>query len=138
MISRSFALAAIIVALAVAAGSAFARSSRHGGAGDDISSGGRTDGVWTFEASTTAGSCPSLLPRDITIRGGHVVAANGGSSEPWGYVEGNGTFVARITDQNGHVARVVGKLSSGSGKGAWSSSSDYCGGRWRASRTAGR
>ena len=51
------------------------------------------------------------------------------------YVEGNGAFVAGFTDANGHVSRAVGKLSGSSGKGAWSSSSDYCGGRWTASRS---
>jgi hypothetical protein len=50
-------------------------------------------------------------------------------------VEGNGAFVAGFTDANGHVSRAVGKLSGSSGKGAWSSSSDYCGGRWTASRS---
>ncbi len=126
-------LAASIAALVlcVASPSLARRSSQGGG---DGSSGGRNDGVWTFQSTTTAGNCPALAPRDVTIQGGHVVSANGGASQPWGYVEGNGTFVARFTDPNGHVSRAVGKLSGSSGKGAWSSGSDYCGGRWTASR----
>jgi len=134
--TRSFVLAASIAALvlSVASPSLARRSSQQGG-GDDSSSGGRNDGVWTFQSTTTAGNCPALTPRDVTIQGGHVVSANGGASQPWGYVEGNGTFVARFTDPNGHVSRAVGKLSGSSGKGAWSSGSDYCGGRWTASRS---
>ena len=137
MNTRSFVLAASIAAFAlcVASPSLARRSSQQGG--DDSSSGGRNDGVWTFQSTTTAGNCPALTPRDVTIQGGHVVSANGGTSQPWGYVEGNGTFVARFTDANGHVSRAVGKLSGSGGKGAWSSGSDYCGGRWSASR-AGR
>jgi len=122
-------LAALV--LGAASPSLARRSSNQG----DASSGGRNDGVWTFQSTTTAGNCPGLTPRDVTIQGGHVVSANGGSSQPWGYVEGNGTFVARFTDSNGHVSRAVGKLSGSSGKGAWSSGSDYCGGRWTASRS---
>ena len=103
--------------------------------GGDGSPGGRNDGVWTFDSTTTAGNCPQLAPRDVTIQGGHVVSANGGASQPWGYVEGNGTFVARFTKANGHVSRAVGKLNGSSGKDAWFSGSDYCGGRWTASRS---
>jgi len=69
----------------------------------------------------------------VTIQGGHVVSANGGASQPWGYVEGNGAVVARFIGANGHVARAVGKLSGSSRKGDGSSGSDYCGGRWTAS-----
>ncbi|MFY9658803.1 MAG: hypothetical protein WAK01_19845 [Methylocystis sp.] len=127
-------LAASIAALVLAANPALARRSSQGGDGDGSTS-GRNDGVWTFNSSTTAGNCPQLEPRDVTIQGGHVVSANGGTSQPWGYVEGNGTFVARFTDANGHVSRAVGKLAGSSGKGAWSSGSDYCGGRWTASRS---
>jgi len=133
--TRSVVLAASIAAVVLCVASpSLARRSSQGG-GEDVSSGGRNDGVWTFQSTTTAGNCPALAPRDVTIQGGHVVSANGGASQPWGYVEGNGTFVARFTDQNGHVSRAVGKLSGSSGKGAWSSGSDYCGGRWTASRS---
>jgi len=91
------------------------------------------DGLWSFEASTSSGNCPALVPRDVTIQGGLVVSANGGASQPWGYVESDGTFVARFTDSGGdHVSRAVGALKGGVGKGAWSSGTDYCGGNWRA------
>ncbi len=133
MTTRSLLSAASIAALVLlAAGPALARRSSQSGDGP---SGGRADGLWTFNSSTTAGNCPQLEPRDVTIQGGRVVSANGGASQPWGYVEGNGTFVARFTDANGHVSRAVGRLAGSSGKGAWSSGSDYCGGRWTASRS---
>jgi hypothetical protein len=133
--TRSFVLAASIAALVLClATPSLARRSSQQGSGDG-SSGGRNDGVWNFLSTTTAGNCPALAPRDVTIQGGHVISANGGASQPWGYVEGNGTFVARFTKANGHVSRAVGKLNGSSGKGAWFSGSDYCGGRWTASRS---
>ena len=95
--------------------------------------GGRHDGVWAFSSTTTSGSCPSIAPADVTIQGGHVVSANGGGAEPWGYVESDGTFVARFTT-GGHVSRANGSLRGDAGSGAWSSSTDLCGGAWRAQR----
>ena len=96
--------------------------------------GGRYDGVWAFASTTTSGSCPSIAPADVTIQGGRVVSANGGGSEPWGYVENDGTFVARFTTGD-HVSRANGVLRGDSGTGAWSSSTDFCGGAWRAQRS---
>jgi hypothetical protein len=94
---------------------------------------GAFDGVWTFSSTTTAGDCPSLAPGSVTVKGGLVIAANGGSAEPWGYVEGDGTIVARFTIA-GHISRANGALRGESGSGAWSSSTDFCGGAWRAQR----
>lgn len=96
--------------------------------------GGGYDGSWTFEATTTSGNCPTVTPISVVVQAGHVVSANNGASTPWGYVEPDGTFVARFTDVNGHVARASGRLNAASGTGAWSSSTDFCGGAWRARR----
>ncbi len=93
------------------------------------------DGAWTIEAATTVGSCPALVPAYLTIRGNRVASAGGVSVEPWGYVEGDGTFVARFTDQGGRLARFSGRLGGATGSGAWSSSTDMCGGAWRARKT---
>lgn len=127
------AFMAISAALMAAPGHA---EPRHAAAEEQApaSIGGRgADGLWTFESDTSSGNCPALVPRDVTIKGGLVVGANGGASQPWGYVESDGTFVARFTDSGGgHVSRAVGALKGGSGKGAWSSGTDYCGGNWRA------
>jgi hypothetical protein len=93
------------------------------------------DGVWTFSSTTSAGNCPSLTPGSVTVKGGYVVAANGGAAAPWGYVEGDGTLVARFTVA-GHISRATGALRGDAGQGAWSSSTDFCGGAWRAQRSA--
>jgi hypothetical protein len=95
------------------------------------------DGAWSFESTTTAGNCPTLVPVNVVVQGGRVISANSGASTPWGYVEGDGTFAAKFTDPNGHVSRATGHLAGTSGAGAWSSGSDYCGGAWRAHRGAG-
>jgi hypothetical protein len=95
------------------------------------------DGAWTFEATTTVGACPALVPSAVIIRDNRIAGAAGaaGSDAHWGYVEGDGTFVARFTDQGGHMARANGQLRDGAGSGAWSSSTDLCGGAWRAVRS---
>lgn len=93
------------------------------------------DGVWTFSSTTTAGACPSLAPGNVTVKDGLVIAANGGAVEPWGYVEHDGTIVAKFTVE-GHIARATGALRGDAGAGAWSSSTDFCGGAWRAQRSA--
>ena len=95
------------------------------------------DGAWSFESTTTAGNCPTLIPVNVVVQGGRVISANSGASTAWGYVESDGTFAAKFTDANGHVSRATGHLAGTSGTGAWSSGSDYCGGAWRAHRGAG-
>jgi len=97
---------------------------------------GKLDGAWVIDAATTVGACPGLVPQTITIRDGKVTDASGVS--PWGYVEGDGTFVARFTTQSGHMARTQGRLGAGGGSGAWSSNTDMCGGTWRAARSTER
>jgi len=93
------------------------------------------DGSWTIEQTTTVGNCPQLIPGGVVIQGDQIVeAAGGAAAAPWGYVESNGTIVARFTLPDGRVVRANGQLRAGSGTGAWSSSSDYCGGSWRAQR----
>ena len=56
-----------------------------------------------------------------------------GGTAHWGYVDTDGTIMTRFTAQ-GHVARAHGQLRGNSGQGAWSSSTDMCGGTWRAQR----
>lgn len=92
------------------------------------------DGRWSIAQATTVGNCPQLVPGAVVIQGDRIVEAAGGAASPWGYVESDGTIVARFTDQGGRVVRANGRLHAGSGTGAWSSSSDYCGGSWRAQR----
>ncbi len=93
------------------------------------------DGAWTFETTTTVGNCPALVPNFVTIHDNRVASTDGVSnSNPWGYVESDGTLVARFSNQGGHLARANGRLRGTDGNGAWSSSTDMCGGTWRARR----
>ncbi len=100
------------------------------------------DGRWTIEQTTTVGNCPQLIPGAVVIQGDQIVEATGGAAAanisvaPWGYVESDGTIVARFTLPDGRVVRAHGQLraGAGAGSGAWSSNSDYCGGSWRAQR----
>lgn len=99
---------------------------------------GRFDGAWTIEATTTVGSCPALVPdaidiKDDRVAGTGVDPVSNVRTTPWGYVESDGTFVARFTTQ-GRVARAHGQLRGKAGSGAWSSSTDMCGGVWKARR----
>lgn len=102
---------------------------------------GRYDGSWVFESRTTVGSCPGLLPDQIEIRGDLLVGAQSGAAAlaagrmaHWGYVESDGAIMTRFTTQGGHIARAHGNLRGNAGQGAWSSSTDKCGGFWRAHR----
>ncbi len=93
-------------------------------------SGAAWNGAWRIEAATAVGNCPGLIPPTIDIVDGRI--AQGAQGEAWGHVEG-GVLVARFTT-GGHVARLHGNLRGGEGSGAWSSSTDLCGGTWRAER----
>ncbi|MGA8172692.1 MAG: hypothetical protein WB816_17915 [Methylocystis sp.] len=128
-----------LLAAMLAAGAAWAQPGKIKAAGDEAPgiAGAGYDGVWNFESTTTAGNCPTLVPVSVVVEKGLVVSANNGASTPWGYVETDGTFVARFTDANGHVSRANGRFAGGGGSGAWSSGTDYCGGAWRAHRGAG-
>jgi hypothetical protein len=92
------------------------------------------DGGWTIEATTTVGSCAALVPGAVTIRDRKIVEAAGGAVSSWGYVEGDGTLVARFAAQDGRTVRANGRLTANGGSGAWSSNTDLCGGTWSAER----
>jgi hypothetical protein len=94
------------------------------------------DGSWTFEVTTTVGSCPQTVSSIVGIRENRIAAVDENGVAPWGYVDSDGTLVARFTRKDGGVARVHGLLHGSAGSGAWSSSTDMCGGTWRASRSA--
>lgn len=94
------------------------------------------DGSWTFEVTTTVGSCPQTVPSLVGISENRIAAVGEIGIAPWGYVDSDGTLVARFTRKDGGVARVQGLLRGSAGSGTWSSSTDMCGGTWRASRSA--
>jgi hypothetical protein len=95
---------------------------------------GSFDGSWTFDVTTTVGSCPTLISNIVSIKESRIASIDDAAVSPWGYVDANGTLVARLTKHSGQVARVHGQLRGSAGSGAWSSSTDMCGGTWRAHR----
>lgn len=94
----------------------------------------KPDGTWRIEASTTVGSCSGLIPGALSIADHKIASASGALMTSWGYVDEAGQIVARFTGTNGRVVRLHGQLSGAKGSGAWSSSTDMCGGVWRATR----
>lgn len=92
------------------------------------------DGAWRIESSTTVGTCGELIPGVLTIANHKIAGAGAGSGSSWGYVDEAGQIVARFTGPDGRVVRLHGNLRGAAGSGAWSSSTDMCGGVWRATR----
>lgn len=131
-------IVALALAACVAAGGAYAKQPRAQKAkpenGPSLSGPvGDTNGSWSIEAATTVGACQLLIPPSFDIVDGKIAGPAGSA---WGYVDDEGTIVARFTGQGERVARFHGTLRNGKGAGAWSSSTDLCGGTWRATRTA--
>ncbi|QGM96469.1 hypothetical protein [Methylocystis parvus] len=92
------------------------------------------NGSWSIEATTSVGTCPSLIPTKLQIAEGKIASAEGAAVESWGYVDEEGNIVARFTGSGDHIARFHGTLKGGKGSGAWSSSTDMCGGTWKAAQ----
>lgn len=92
------------------------------------------NGSWSIEATTSVGSCAGLIPTSLTIAEGKIAGADGANVVAWGYVDESGNIVARFTGEGERVARFHGSLKGGKGSGAWSSSTDMCGGTWRGSQ----
>jgi hypothetical protein len=94
------------------------------------------NGSWAIESATTVGSCPQFIPSTLTIADNKIAGASGAEVAPWGYVDEDGNIVGRFTakGEGEHVARFHGALKGGKGSGAWSSSTDMCGGTWRAAQ----
>ena len=92
------------------------------------------DGAWRIESTTTVGTCGGQIPGDLTIVDHKIAGATGAPATSWGYVDEAGQIVARFTGSGGRVVRLHGRLRGATGSGAWSSSTDMCGGVWRATR----
>jgi hypothetical protein len=94
------------------------------------------NGSWTVESETTVGSCPQFIPSALTIADNKIAGASGAEVATWGYVDEDGNIVGRFTakGEGEHVARFHCALKGGKGSGAWSSSTDMCGGTWRAAQ----
>jgi len=129
----------VVAALAIvlAATGADARLARHAksASGPPKASATRnTDGEWRVEATTSVGACGGLIPGSLTIADHKIASASGVSATIWGYVDEAGQIVARFTETSGRVVRLHGQLGETVGSGAWSSSTDLCGGVWHATR----
>ena len=64
------------------------------------------NGTWTVEASTTVGSCPSLIPSSLTLADNKIASGGGANVQVWGYLDEEGNIVARFTGEGEHVARI--------------------------------
>ena len=95
---------------------------------------GDANGAWSVISTTSVGNCPALIPDLVTISDNKVASTSSAQIAPWGYVDEDGTIVARFTAEGGRVARFHGQLRGAKGSGAWLSSTDMCGGTWRAVR----
>ncbi len=126
-----------VLAALLAAGGAEAKPTKHQRQAAAVAvplAPGDPNGSWAVEATTTVGECPALIPDQITIAENRVADAPDAKIAAWGYVDETGTLVARFTGEGEHVARLHGALKGGKGSGAWSSSTDMCGGAWRAAQ----
>ncbi len=129
---------AVALAASLAAGGALAKPHKPGKARISPAAAAERpadlNGSWLVEATTTVGDCPTLIPGNVTIADNRVADVAGAKLAAWGYVDETGTIVARFTAEGQRVARLHGTLKGSQGAGAWSSSTDLCGGAWRASR----
>ncbi|MBM3561596.1 MAG: hypothetical protein FJX48_00285 [Alphaproteobacteria bacterium] len=130
---------ALALAACVAAGSAYAKQPRGPKAKPEgeqalSGSGSNANGRWSIETTTTVGECQIVIPQTFDIVDNKIAAPPGAAGSSWGYVDEGGTLVARFTGQGDRVVRFSGTLRNGKGSGPWSSSTDLCGGTWRASR----
>lgn len=126
----------ISLAACLAAGGAVAKTRKPRADAQEASAGGGRDanGSWRIDAATTVGNCPSLIPTGLVVADNRIASAAGANVSVWGYVDDSGNIVARFTGEGEHVARFHGALKNNAGSGAWSSSTDMCGGSWRAVR----
>jgi hypothetical protein len=95
---------------------------------------GKANGVWSVQAITSVGACSNLIPDSLVIVDNKITETTGANVSVWGYVDETGAITARFTSSDEHVARFHGRFKGSNGAGAWSSSTDLCGGSWRAVR----
>ncbi len=130
---------AVVVVLAIlAATETHAKSGkRRAGGADPVAAQTalNPDGAWRIESSTTVGACSGLIPDALSIADHKIASAPGAPVTSWGYVDEAGQLVARFTGTSGRVVRLHGQLTGAKGSGAWSSSTDMCGGVWRGTRS---
>ena len=128
--------ALVVLAVMMTATGAVAKTHKHAktSAAPIASAPQNPDGEWRIDSTTTVGACDGLIPTGLSIAEGKIANASGASVTSWGYVDEAGQIVARFTGSGDRVARFHGQLRGSAGSGAWSSSTDMCGGTWRATR----
>jgi hypothetical protein len=89
------------------------------------------DGTWEVDGVTEVGPCEKTFHGEVSVEHNDIVGTNTGTTEAVGSIEANGTAWARFTRADG-IARAQGHFQGASASGAWSSSTAYCGGRWKA------
>lgn len=95
---------------------------------------GKANGVWSVQAITSVGACSNLIPDSLVIVDNKISETTGTNVSVWGYIDETGAITARFTSSDEHVVRFHGRFRGSNGAGAWSSSTDLCGGSWRAVR----
>ena len=95
---------------------------------------GKANGVWSVQATTSVGACSNLIPDSLVIVDNKISETTRTNVSVWGYIDETGAITARFTSSDEHVARFHGRFRGSNGAGAWSSSTDLCGGSWRAVR----
>jgi hypothetical protein len=91
------------------------------------------DGIYAVDITTRHGRCNRDYHWLIAVSGGRVSSAGDMLMEASGRISRRG-IVALAFERFGQVAMATGKLTRGSGSGAWSSPTMQCAGSWRATR----
>jgi hypothetical protein len=91
------------------------------------------DGVWIVDGTTDVGTCAKTFHGAFKVEGDAIAGVDAGAANVVGYVDASGEGWARLTAGSA-VARAQGKFKGTIASGAWSSNTNYCGGRWHASR----
>jgi len=91
------------------------------------------DGVYSVEATTSAGACDKIYQVSVTIANSRITAISQPDANASGGILDDGTVSLTFRD-NGQVVHIGGRIRGRRGSGAWSSPTAQCGGRWQAKR----
>ena len=94
---------------------------------------GKYDGRWLVEGTTDVGDCAKTFRAEIEVRDDDIVGVDAADAKIVGAIDATNAVWARLS-RAPQVARASGKASGAAASGAWSSGSNFCGGRWKAHR----
>jgi hypothetical protein len=92
------------------------------------------DGHWAVQLVTEKGNCDRSLSWDVGVASSRI-ADNGMLVQTSGAVDSQGRVTLQLTHGSDRLS-ASGKLTGGSGAGAWNSPTRECSGRWRAEKRA--